>query len=94
MLQKFGHFYAMPFGGRDFSASASTLMPAGIVVAIVSALKGFWLGIGIAIINWFLMWIVAKAFNPTNFLAYYEEQSAHEEIIEFIQRKRSGGSDY
>lgn len=25
MLQKFGHFYAMPFAARDFSASATTL---------------------------------------------------------------------
>lgn len=88
MLQKFGHYYAMPFAGRDFSSSASTLMFAGVVIAIIDAFNGFWWGIGIGILNWFLMGIVSRAFNPTNFLVDMDEQMAHEEIILYILEKQ------
>ncbi|MBW1976170.1 MAG: hypothetical protein JRI45_11535 [Deltaproteobacteria bacterium] len=88
MLQKFGHYYAMPFAGRDFSASASTIMFAGAAIAIIGLFKGFWWGIGIGIINWFLMGLVARAFNPTNFLVDPLEQMAHEEIIKWITEKQ------
>ena len=37
------------------------------------------------------MGIVSRAFNPTNFLVDYEEQSSHEEIIEYIQGKQPKG---
>jgi len=94
MLQKFGHYYAMPFAGRDFSASASTLMFAGAAIAIIGLLKGFYWGIGIGIINWFAMGMVSRAFNPTNFLADPIEQMAHEEIISYItERQKSKVGD-
>lgn len=88
MLQKFGHYYAMPFAGRDFSASASTIMFAGAAVAIISAFKGFLWGIGIGVLNWFLMGPVSRAFNPTNFLVDPIEQMGHEEIMEYITERQ------
>lgn len=88
MLQKFGHYYAMPYAGSDFSTSATTLLFAGSVVAIISAFKGFWWGIGIGVINWFLMGILTRVFNPTNFLVDPLEHKAHEEIISW----RTGGT--
>jgi len=88
MLQKFGHYYAMPFAGRDFSASASTLMFAGAAIAIIGVFKGFWWGIGIGVINWFLMGFISRAFNPTNFLVDPLEQMGHEEIIAWITEKQ------
>lgn len=88
MLQKFGHFYVMPFAGRDFSASVSTLMFAGAAIAIIGAFKGVWWGIGIGILNWFVMGMVSRAFNPTNFLADPIEQMAHEEIISYIVERQ------
>lgn len=88
MLQKFGHYYANPFAGRDFSASASTIMFAGVAIAIIGVFKGSWWGIGIGIINWFLMGFVSRAFNQTNFLVDPLEQTAHEEIIEWITEKQ------
>ena len=88
MLQKFGHYYAMPFAGSDFSASASTLMVAGAVLAIIGVFKGFWWGIGIGVINWFLMGFISRAFNPTNFLVDHNEQMGHEEIIAWITEKQ------
>jgi len=88
MLQKFGHYYAMPFAGRDFSASASTLMFTGVAIAIVGLFKGFWWGIGIAILNWFVMGFISRAFNPTNFLVDQNEHLAHEEMISYIMEKQ------
>ncbi|MFA4829536.1 MAG: hypothetical protein WC855_12535 [Thermodesulfovibrionales bacterium] len=88
MLQKFGHYYAMPFAGRDFSASATTLMFAGAAIAIIGVFKGFWWGIGIGVINWFLMGFISRAFNPTNFLVDPLEQMGHEEIIAWITERQ------
>src|SRR3990172_4601023 len=77
----------IPIAGRDFSASASTLAIAGGVIVIVGLFKGFWWGIGIGILNWFVMGMVSRAFNPSYFLVDYSEQKAHEEIISYIMRK-------
>lgn len=88
MLQKYGHYYTMPFAGRDFSAAASTLMFAGVVVAVIGAFKGFWWGFAIAVVNWLVMGLVSKAFNPSNFIADPMERLAHEEIISFIMAKQ------
>jgi len=87
LLQKYGHYYTMPFAGRDFSASASTLMFAGVFVSIIGALKGFWWGFLIAAMNWFVMGIVAKMFNPTVFLVDPLDKAAHEEIITYIRQR-------
>lgn len=93
MLQKYGHYYTMPFAGRDFSASSSTLMFAGVVIAIIGAFKGFWWGLAIALTNWILMGFLSKAFNPTNFIADPIERLAHEEVISFIMAKQKAGTD-
>lgn len=55
MREQYGHFYTMPFAASDYSASASTLQFAGIAVAIVGAFKGFWWGLGIGALNYFVM---------------------------------------
>lgn len=86
MLKKFGHFYAMPFAGRDYSSSASVLMYAGAIISLVGIFYDFWWGIGIGVLNWFIMGFVSRAFNPTLFLVDYEEEIAHNEIITFLER--------
>jgi len=88
MIGKFGHFYNMPFAGRDFSASVSTLMFAGIILAIIGLFHKFWWGIAIGAVNYFGMAFVSRAFNPSLFLVDDEERFAHEEIISFIQQKQ------
>jgi hypothetical protein len=89
MLQKFGHFYCMPFAGRDFSASASTVMWAGVILAIICLFHRFWWGIAIGLASWFIMGPVARAFDPTLFLVDDSERFAHDEIISFIYRRRN-----
>lgn len=87
MLQKYGHYYTMPFAGRAFSASSSTLMLAGAVVAVIGVFKGFWWGLAIALANWLVMGFLSKAFNPSNFIADPLERMAHEEVISFFMAK-------
>jgi len=93
MLQKYGYYYAMPFAGREFSACAGTVMLGGAAIAIIGAFRGFLWGIGIGVINWFLMDIVSKAFNPTNFLDGHLAQMGHEEIIEYITERQKSKRD-
>lgn len=88
MLQKFGLNYTMPSAGRDFSASASALMFAGIALGIISVIKGFWWGLGIGGVNWFLMLYISRAFNPTNFLKTPFEIMAHEEVIAWLANRQ------
>ena len=88
LLQKYGHYYAMPFAGIDFSASAVTIIRAGIIVAIIGIFKGFWWGIVICIIYWICMGFFSKAFNPTSFLHDPSEKMAHEEIFNWIDERR------
>jgi hypothetical protein len=87
MIRKFGHFYNMPFAGTDFSASATTLMFVGIILAIIGLFHKFWWGIAISAVNWVVMAFVSRAFNPSFFLVDDEERFAHEEIIFFIRQK-------
>jgi hypothetical protein len=88
MLQKYGHYYAMPLAGRDFSASCSTIMFAGAGVAIIEIFKGFYWGIAIAAINWIALALIAKAFNPSQFIEDPIEKLTHDEIIEYVLNKK------
>ena len=88
MLQKFGHYYAMPAAGMSFSASASTLMFAGAAISIIGAFNGFLWGIGLGVINWILMGFVSRAFNPTISLVDPLEQFGHKEVIAWIAAKQ------
>lgn len=65
----------------------------GVVLSIIDIFKGFWWGIGIGIINWFVMGLVSRAFNPTNFLVDPIEQMGHKEIIEWIMKKQKSKID-
>jgi hypothetical protein len=91
MLKKFGHFYAMPFASTDFSASASAFQLCSMALGVIGLVKGFYWGVGLAIILSMFMAYVANLFNPTNYLIDAKEKSSHKEIIEYIraqQKKR------
>lgn len=94
MLQRFGHFYARPFAGRDFSGACSTLQFGAIAVAVVGLFNGFWWSIAIAAVFWFGLGPMAMMFNPTNFLTDPMLRMAHEEVAAWIKARgeeRIGG---
>ena len=89
LLKKFGHYFAMPFGSKDFSASAATSQFAGIIIAIICAFRGFWWGIAFAVVNWIIMGFVASSLSPASLLDKRPDlHSAHDEVIEFINSQR------
>lgn len=91
MLQKFGHYYSMPFAGRDFSGAASTIQFAAVAVGIIGAFKGFYWGLGVAVAFWFVLGPVAMAFNPTNFIRGSHLETAHEEVLAWVMQQSQQG---
>lgn len=90
LLQRYGHYFAMPFASKDFSASAATSQFAGIAIAIIGVFKTFWWGIALAAGNWFLMGFVAVSLSPVSLLAKSPAlQMVHDEIIEYITSHRN-----
>lgn len=95
LLQRHGHFYAMPHASRNFSSASSGIQFAAAAIAIIGAVRGTWWGILLAAVLWFVMAAVARKLNPTVFLedpaADPAERAAHNEIIEFISSEQKHG---
>lgn len=84
MLQKYGHFYTMPFAARDFSSSASAFQLASFLLGAIDGFKGAWWGVVLAVVNLGVMAYAARAFNPTVFITNPLERMAHDEVIAFV----------
>jgi len=88
MLQRYGHYFAMPFASRDFSASAATSQFAGVALGIISAVSGFWWGLALAAMNWFVMGAVAVGLSPAAPIAQDPAaRIAHDEVAAFLQSR-------
>ena len=89
LLKRYGHYFAMPFASKDFSASAATSQFAGIIIAIIGLFRGFWWAIALAAGNWFLMGFVAVSLSPASLLIDSTTlQIAHDEVVEYISAQR------
>ena len=89
LLQRYGHYFAMPFASKDFSASAATFQFAGIIIAVVGLFRGFWWAIALAAANWFLMGFIAVSLSPVSLLVESTTlQIAHDEVVEYINSRR------
>jgi hypothetical protein len=84
LLGKFGHFYAMPFAGSNASSAASITALAAGAIGVVSAIKGFWLGLGVGVALYVVAAPLARQFNPSSFLIDDAERAAHEEILQWF----------
>lgn len=86
---KYRHYFSMPLASKDFSASAATMQFAGVAVAILCAIKGFYWAIGLAVANWFLMGTIAVGFSPVALLVKLPSlRDAHDEVVRFVHTKR------
>jgi hypothetical protein len=85
LLQQYGHYFAMPFASKDFSASASTSQFAGIIITIICVFKSFWWAIAFGALNWFIMGGIAVSLSPVSLLAKRPDlQITYDEVVEFI----------
>ena len=92
-LRKYTHLYILPSVSRNLSSALSSCVIASILVGIVGAFSGFWIGLGIAAIYAFATGKMAKALVPPEVL----QNAPHiMEIDREIQewRNRSRESDH
>lgn len=93
LLKQFGHFYAMPFAGNDFSGAASGLAFIGPAIAVAGLYQGSWRGIPVGVVSYFVLVTLAQFFNPTQFYKDEADRDAHEELVSYAerwQRERQG----
>lgn len=89
LLKQFGHYFAMPFASKDFSASAATSQFAGIILAVVSGFMRFWWAIAFAVLNWFLMGFVASSLSPASLLDRRSDLDiVHDQVFEYVNSLR------
>ena len=90
LFQKYGHYYAMPFAGRDFSSASSAVGLTGMIISIIGVFFGFWWGL-IGLISIYIGNRLGKFYNPSMFLEMLSntEKRAHEEIIYFLTKKNA-----
>jgi parallel beta-helix repeat protein len=93
MLQRYGHYFAMPSASRDFSASAATLRFAGVYLAIITSIRGSWWFLLLGAINWFFMGAVASRLSPAErSVLDPAARAAHDEIFTWLYRRQTDPS--
>ena len=89
-LRRYTHLYELPSVSRNISSGLSACVIASILVGIVGAFSGFWIGLGFAAVNAFTAVKMSKALVPPEVL--YNEQHIIEintEIQEWIEARGS-----
>jgi hypothetical protein len=89
LFQKYGHYYAMPFAGRDFSSASSAVGITGMVISIIGLFFQFWWGILPGLMSLWFGNRLGKFYNPSMFLELLSdtEKQAHEEIMSYLVKK-------
>jgi len=88
LFQKYGHYYAMPFAGRDFSSASSAVGLTGMVISIIGIFFQFWWGILPGLISFWVGNRLGRFYNPSMFLKLLSdsEKQAHEETMFFLRK--------
>jgi hypothetical protein len=68
-LRKYTHLYELPSVSKNISSALSACVLASILVGIVGAFSGFWIGLGIAAVYAFTAGKMAKALVPPEVLS-------------------------
>jgi hypothetical protein len=88
LFQKYGHYYAMPFAGRDFSSASSAVGVTGMIISIIGLFFHFWWGILLGVMFLVISNRLGKFYNPSMFLELLSdsEKQAHKEIMSFLRK--------
>ena len=92
LIQRYGHFYFMPFAGSDCSGGCSAICLASIIAVVVSCIRGDWWSLAVGAAVYCATAFAARGFNPTNFLSP-RERVAHEEIVVWLQSRMNGAKE-
>jgi hypothetical protein len=78
LVNRYGHFYAIPWAGESFGGGASILALSSLILGAVNIMQGFWWGIGLALLGGLVFGNLARNFNPTRYLSGIESEVHHE----------------
>jgi len=87
LFQEYSYYFLHQFASRDFGGSAVIMAYTGAIIGIVNIFYGFYYGIGLTIVNWFLMSNISNRINPYNNLWNDYERELSKEIFDFINIK-------
>ncbi|HQT27496.1 MAG TPA: hypothetical protein PLK99_13020, partial [Burkholderiales bacterium] len=91
VLEKYGHYYSMPHAAKDFGRAAVALHLFGAITAIVNLFQEYWTGVAIGVAYFVALGMLARAFDPNNFLYDQAERAIHEEISTFLEKSANEG---
>ncbi len=86
MLERYGHYYSMPHAAKDFGRAATVLHLCGTIATVIDIFLGYWTGVGIGVIYFVALGMLARAFDPNNFAYDQEERAIHKEISDFLEK--------
>jgi hypothetical protein len=90
MLEKYGHYYSMPAAAKDFGKAAVVLHACGTIAAVADIFMGYWNGVLIGIVYFVALGMLARAFDPNNFLYDPAEKAVHAEIQTYLSADNGG----
>ncbi len=90
MLEKYGHYYTMPAAAKDFGRAAVVLHACGTIAAIADVFMGYWNGALIGMVYFVALGMLARAFDPNNFLYDPAEKAVHAEITAYLSADNGG----
>lgn len=91
MLERYGHYYSMPLAAKDFGRAAVVLHLCGTIAAIVNLFQGYWPGLAVGVAYFVILGMLAREFDPNNFLYDQGERAIHEEISAFLEQSANDG---
>ena len=91
MLDRYAHYYSLPAAARDFGRAAVALHACGTIAAITDIFLGYWMGVLVGAIYFVALGMIARAFDPNNFLYDPAERAIHEEIRLHLEKSANDG---
>ena len=88
-LQKYSHYYAYPHVCRQLSGAASVVAIFGIILTIISLVKGFYLGLLFGAAAWWVGSYLGPLFYPVNAPIKGFDRQAHESVVYYVESRRS-----
>ncbi|MBI4970834.1 MAG: hypothetical protein HZC17_03230 [Candidatus Omnitrophica bacterium] len=87
-LRKYGHLYNIPSEDDDISDTTDIIAWAGVILAVIGCFKAFWWGIAVGVANYAIMEYLSGSFSWSKHILEYRDLTAHEEILNYLERKR------